>query len=309
MATTPRLLFPDLPPELRNEVFRYLSGPGLTSAAKTAGLPLKLRTYECKHTTVQICPVHYGSTGLLALQTYGFQDANEYNSWLRNNAIELRIGVYFKSRVNTFVQQDWDNKMEAHLRKLAKLHPWLKKVAKYDIQILWSPIDGVMKSRGNKRTAGQIPKNMAATLTALMDADVKRKKGELKIKLCLEHKTAVEMVLSETRFGFAACFSPVPGGFRRETTEVWKETYLKPQGPEPGSLLLALPPAKQEDKSLIKIEKGSVEWTFGAQGNLVMKRHLLDGVVTGLVTGNEREKDVAVDHVVFALLGECLGQR
>jgi hypothetical protein len=280
-TTTPRLLFPDLPPELRNEVFRYLSGPGLTSAAKVVGLPLKLRTYECKHTIVQICPVHYGSTSLLALQTYGFQEASEYTTWLRNNAIELRIGVFFKGRVNTFVQQDWDNKMETHLRKLAKLHPWLKKVAKYDIQILWSPIDGVMKSRKNKRIAGQIPRDMTTTLTGLVDVSVKRKKGELKMKLCLEHKTAVETVLSGTRFGFAACFSSPFGGYRRET--------------------------KQEDKSLIEIEPGLIKWTVGAQGHLVMKRYLLDGVVIGLATGNEREKDMAVDHVVFALLGECLG--
>jgi hypothetical protein len=306
-TTTPRLLFPDLPPELRNEVFRYLSGPGLTSAAKVVGLPLKLRTYECKHTIVQICPVHYGSTSLLALQTYGFQEASEYTTWLRNNAIELRIGVFFKGRVNTFVQQDWDNKMETHLRKLAKLHPWLKKVAKYDIQILWSPIDGVMKSRKNKRIAGQIPRDMTTTLTGLVDVSVKRKKGELKMKLCLEHKTAVETVLSGTRFGFAACFSSPFGGYRRETTELWKEAYVKPQGPEPGSLLLPLLPVKQEDKSLIEIEKGLIKWTVGAQGHLVMKRYLLDGVVIGLATGNEREKDMAVDHVVFALLGECLG--
>jgi hypothetical protein len=165
MATVPGELFPNLPPELRNEVYNYLSIPWTTSVASITGLPLKLKTFECKHTTVEICPVHYGSTGFLALQTSRFPEAREYGSWLLNNAMELRIGVSFHGRINTFVQQDWDKKMETHLRKLAKLHPWLRKVPKYDVQVFWSPVDGVLKSRKNKRTAGQIAKNLATALT------------------------------------------------------------------------------------------------------------------------------------------------
>jgi hypothetical protein len=306
MATKPRLLFPDLPPELRIEIYQYLSAPESTSAASTIGIPLKLRTYECKHTTVQICPVHYGSTGLCALQTFGFEEAREYGSWLLNNAIELRIGVTFKGRVNTFVQQDWDKKMEAHLRKLAKLHPWLEKVSKYNIQVLWCPIDGVVKSKKNKRTAGQIPRDMAATFMGLVDGNVKKKKGQLNMKLCIDHKIAVETVLSGTRFGFTDFFPSLGGGFKMQTIEVWKEAHLKSLETKTGSLLLPNPPVKHKEKSMIDVEKGLAMWTVGASGHLVMRKHLADDVITSVVVGNEQGQEGTAGHIVLSLLGECL---
>jgi hypothetical protein len=308
MATMPRELFPNLPPELRNEVYNYLSIPGILSAASIFGLPLKLKTFECKHTTVEICPIHYGSTGLLALQTYGFLEAREYGSWLLNNALELRIGVTFKGRVNTFVQQDWDRKMEAHLRKLAKLHPWLKKVAKYDVQIFWSPVDGVLKSRKNKRTAGRIARDLATALTALVSADVKGGKGELNLKLCLDHQFAAETVISGTRFGFDDFLSPGSdmGSFRRQTREVWKEPYIRLVEEKTGARFLVISPAESGERSLVAVENNLVRWNIGVIGHLVMRKHLLDGRVTGLVAGSEHEKDSAADHIAISLLGECL---
>jgi hypothetical protein len=308
MATTHCEMFPNLPPELRNEVYNYLSTSGTTPAGSITGIPLKLRTFECKHTIVQLCPAHHGSAGLLALEAGQLQEAREYSSWLLNNATELNIGVVFRGRVNTFVQQDWDKKMEAHLRKIAKLHPWLKKVAKYNIQILWSPVDGVLKSRKNKRTAGQIARDMAAALTVLLPSDVKKKRGELSLKLCLDHKIAVETVFSGTRFGFVDFFSLSGLDFKRQTREVWKEAHTKQEEQKKGSLLVPVPQAKSEERSVMELDGDAMSWTTGTKGDLVVRKCLLDGGVTELVTGNEGNQSTILDHVLVSLMGECLGQ-
>jgi hypothetical protein len=308
MATAPGELFPNLPPELRNEVYNYLSIPWTKSAASIFGLPLKLKTFECKHTTVEICPVHYGSTGFLALQTYQFPEAREYGSWLLNNAMELRIGVTFHGRVNTFVQQDWNKKMEAHLRKLAKLHPWLRKVSKYDVQIFWSPVDGVLRSKKNKRTTGQISKDLATALTALAGANVKREKGELNLKLCLDHKFAAETLISGTRFGFDEFLSS-PGtnmdSFKRQTREVWKEPHMKLVEQKAGARFLLISPAQSEERNLMTVEDSLVRWTVGIAGHLVVRKHIIDGRVTGSVAARE-QKGAAADHIAISLAGECL---
>jgi hypothetical protein len=308
MNSAMRELFPKLPPELRNEVYTYLSTPESACHATTFGLPLKLKTFECKHTTVQICPVHHGSNSLLSLRTYRFQEATEYNSWLLNNATELRIGVIFKGRVNTFVQQDWDKKLEAHLRKLAKLYPWLKKVARYDVQVFWSPIDGVVKSRKNTRTAGKIARELTITLTTLVGQEVKKKRGEVNLKLCLDHAFAVETVISRTKFGFVDFLSQLAvdsNGFRKQTREVWKEA-AKPLEAKTGSRLLPIPAANPERSSVMAAERNSLKWTVGINGHLVVRKHLLDGEVTYIEAETETEKDSPADYIALTLLGECI---
>jgi hypothetical protein len=304
MTTTTRLLFSHLPPELRNEVFDYLSGPPSNSTATVTGLPLKLKSYECKHTTVQICPIHYGSKGLLALQSYGFQEAREYSSWLLNNAIELKIGVVFKGRVNTFVQQDWDKKMEAHLRKLAKLHPWLNKVAKYDIQILWSPLDGVLKSRKNKRTAGRLLRDVVGTLTSLTDSDVKKRRGDIKVKLRLTHDVALETVRSGTRFGLADFLSPAENASRRQKLEVWKEVHARIL-PETGARFVQIAPVKKEEVGLLEVDKGRIKWV-DSTGRLVMEKYMVNDKAVELIAQGEEKADADVGYVVASLVGECL---
>jgi hypothetical protein len=311
MTSAMRELLPSLPPELRNEIYSYLSAPDATTTPLTFGLPLELKTFECKHTTIEICPVHYGSTGLLSLQSHRFQEASEYNSWLLNNAIELKIGVAFKGRVNTFVQQDWDKKMEAHLRKLAKQYPWLKKVARYDVQAHWGPIDGVLKSRKSKRTAGQIVWNMTAVLTSLAHRDEKMKRGELNMKLCLDHSFAAWSVTSVTMFGFEDVLSPPADAlseFKRQTREVWKEAK-KPAELKKSGRLMPIPSAKPEQRSVMEACGDSVKWTVGTNGVLLIKKHLLNGRVTLYEAGFEEEKGSPVDHVALSLLGECLSHR
>jgi hypothetical protein len=311
MTSAMRELLPSLPPELRNEVYNYLSTPGTTTFHTTFALPLKLKTFECKHTTVHICPVHYGSTGLLSLQAYRFQEASEYSSWLLNNAIELKIGVTFKGRVNNFVQQDWDKRMEAHLRKLAKHYPWLKKVARYDVQMLWDPIDGVLKSRKNKRTAGQIARDITATLTSLTERDVKTKRGDLKMKLCLHQSIARSIIVSGTTFGFTDVLAPpavISNSFRRQTREVWIESR-KPVELKPLSGLLPVPNTKLEGRNVLEAQHDTTKWTVGTQGRLVLRKYLFDGRVTQIETGVEEEKvNLAepIGHITLSLLGECL---
>jgi hypothetical protein len=307
MATAPRLLLPDLPPELRNEIYNYLSAPEPTSHASIVGLPLKLKTYECKHTTVQICRAHYGSTGLLALKPYRFEEAREYDSWLLNNAIELKIGVTFKGRVNTFVQKDWDKKMEAHLRKLAKLHPWMKKVAKYDIQISWAPVDGMLMSRKGRKVAGQIPRDMVSTLTVLMDEGVKKKRGDVAVQLHLAHTIAAQIYILGTRFGFAE-FLASDSRFKRLTLEVRKEAYTKPSPVPAGSLLVPVPVVKEEERSLLVIQKGLVKWICDGDGELVVKKRLVDSVSLDVAVGGSEEHNAPTGNTLLALVRECLGQ-
>ncbi|KAE8832026.1 hypothetical protein HRS9139_06268 [Pyrenophora teres f. teres] len=168
MSQPTHLLFPNLPPELRQEIYTYLSEDPSTPA-QTTGLPLALKTFTCKHTTIQILPVHHGSAGLLSLPHDVFPEAAEYHSWLLSNAVALHIGVKFHGRVNTFVQADWDKKVERHLNKLAKQHPWLRKVGSYHVKICWAPLDKPLRSKKGKRVAGCIPNAMVESLTKMMD--------------------------------------------------------------------------------------------------------------------------------------------
>ena len=185
MSPPTHFLFPNLPPELRHEIYTYLSSDTSTPALIT-GLPLTLKTFHCKHTTINLLPVHYGSLGLLYLPSTLFPEAAEYKTWLLSNAVELCIAVSFHGRVNTFVQADWDKKVEAHLNKLLKQHAWLSKVSSYDIKILWDNKDGSLKSKQGKRVAGSIPRAMMESLTGLMEEGVKKKKGEVKVALIFE---------------------------------------------------------------------------------------------------------------------------
>jgi hypothetical protein len=311
MATLPRLLFPNLPPELRNEIYKYLSAPEAASPGLTVGLPLKSKLYECKHTSLEICPVHYGSAGLLALQKYDFQESLEYSSWLLNNGIELRVGIVFKGRVNTFVQVDWEKKIEAHLNKLAKLHPWLTKVVKFDIQIFWAPIDGVLKSRKNKRVAGQIPRDMVKTLTCLLDKDLKRKRGVVNVRLRLEHRVAVETVFTGTKFGLAEFLSGKHAsvGFRRQIWEVYKEPCLIPLRGKTGSRLQLPLHEKNEKTHLLMVKDEWVDWAGMARGQLVMGKYEEGEGVLEFSAGRLEAEVPSERHVVLTLLAECLERR
>lgn len=304
-----RTLLPMLPPELRNSVYSYLSPSAIPT---NTGLPLKLKSYTCKHTFVQICPIHSGSTALLALQRYAFLEGNEYQTWLPNHAITLRIGVVFKGRANTFVQEHWDKKVETHLQKLAKQHPWLRKVAKYDIHILWDAPDGVLKSKHNRRSAGQIPHAMVRTLTRLMDGDVRSKVGDVQVRLRLEHHVAGVAVRSSPRFGLGSFMALPPDATAldcaRQTLEVWKE--LCPKVLPRKSARLTPIVTKLAEKELLKCEDGAVDWIGWGQGTLVMSKTVMLGkqtCTTWMDTGYAY--DSPTELMLFELLEDCHGRR
>ncbi|KAJ4345170.1 hypothetical protein N0V95_005847 [Ascochyta clinopodiicola] len=307
MTTNMRTFLPMLPPELRNEVYSYLSAHE-SSATNNAGLPLQLKSYSCKHTLVQICPVHSGSTGLLTLQHYNFLEAHEYQTWLLNNALSLRLGVVFRGRVNTFVQEHWDKKIETHLQKLAKQYPWLKKVAKYDIQILWDAPDGVLKSKNNRRTAGQIPRAMTRTLTALMDKDTRKKQGSVSVKLRLEHYVAGVAIRSAPRFGLGSFMAlATDSDYRSQTMEIWKEPCPRVL---PRKSARLTPVVKHEEKELLKVEHGRVAWVDRGQGTLVMKKIAVSEKTTSasfMDTGIAY--DSPTEFMLLELLEDCYGRR
>ncbi|KAF9698741.1 hypothetical protein EKO04_003014 [Ascochyta lentis] len=302
-----RTFLPMLPPELRNEVYSYLSAHE-TSTASNAGLPLQLKNYSCKHTLVQICPVHSGSTGLLALRHHNFLEAHEYQTWLLNNAVTLRLGVVFKGRVNTFVQEHWDKKIEAHLQKLAKQHLWLKKVAKYDIQILWDAPDGVLKSKNNRRTAGQIPRAMTRTLTTLMDEDARKKQGNVSVKLRLEHHVAGVAIRSAPRFGLGSFMALATDfGCRSQTREIWKESCPRIL---PRKSARLTPVVKYEEKELLKFEHGRVAWIDRGQGTLLMKKIAISEKTTcASFMDTGIAYDSPTEFMLLELLEDCYGRR
>lgn len=312
MTANLRFLLPQLPPELRNEIYGYLSTRDDKSVAINKGLSMKLKEYSSKHTTVQICPVHYGYTSLLALEKYKFQEAHEYFSWLLNNALELRIGVIFKGRVSTFIQADWDKKIAIHLRKLAKQHLWLKKVAKYSIQVIWDSTDGALKSRNKRRTVGQIPKDMVKTLTVLMDENVKRRRGDICVRLCLEHRIAVENALSATKIGLADFFlaSNESSGCWRLTQGVWKQPY--PRDPQilRHSPQVADSSAASKERVVLSVEEGLVEWAIEKGSQMVLMRTLASNKAPKVTVGDSQPEDnPGGNFVLMELMKESLGHR
>ncbi|KAF1973033.1 hypothetical protein BU23DRAFT_554576 [Bimuria novae-zelandiae CBS 107.79] len=170
-----RLLLPSLPPELRDLI--YAQTISNSAHAATNGLPFTRKIYDSSHTRVEIMPVHYGNAGLLALQRYRYLEGDEYANWTLANAVQLRITVLFKGHVNTFVQEHWDKKIATHLKNLAKRYPWLRKVADYDVKILWRPCSWAPSKK--KRRAGAIAKRMVEVLTQEMDAHVRAKRGNV----------------------------------------------------------------------------------------------------------------------------------
>ncbi|KAF2704998.1 hypothetical protein K504DRAFT_354617, partial [Pleomassaria siparia CBS 279.74] len=129
-------LFPLLPAELRNQVYSYLD----SSPATTHLVPLKLKTYNnISHTTVQICAVHHGNASLLALRKYGFLEGLEYTNHLLAHGLELWISIHFTAHMKMFTPKHWNDKISVSLRKLVRLHPWVKNVPSIKIKVLWEP--------------------------------------------------------------------------------------------------------------------------------------------------------------------------
>ncbi|CBX94714.1 hypothetical protein IAQ61_009394 [Plenodomus lingam] len=308
MASNYRLLLSQLPPELRIEIYSYLSTKDTTCTPTARFLPFQLKYYECKHTSITITPVHHGSNSLLALQPYRFLEAHEYHAWLKANAVQLNIKVVFKGKVGTFVHDNWVKKVESHLQKLIKQHPWLGKVADYHIQIHWDASDGVLKGRKKKPT-GQIPRDMAKALTMLMDEKVKKKQGCVKVRLLLAHRIAVEHVFFGTRFGLGV-FLAVPAmdeGAKEFTMEAWKTRHLD-VSKDGDKIAHPASAVEKGGKALAVVDASRREFDIGAS-HLFMKKTIKKGETIESIWGDVQfEGGVGPDRVLVELMDDCHGK-
>ncbi|KAF2132110.1 hypothetical protein P153DRAFT_184429 [Dothidotthia symphoricarpi CBS 119687] len=300
----PQLLFPALPPELRNEVYTHLSTGSPSTPPTTAGIPLQLKTHVCKHTRVQISAVHHGCAALLALPV---QEAREYSAHLLSQ-VELRIGIVFRGRGQTFVQSDWDARMAAHLKKLAKRYRWLEKVARYEVHVLWDAADGVLRSKGGKRTVGGVVRGMVRTVTGLKGGDVRGRRGDLRVCLRVEDWIAVERARSGVSLGLGD-FLVEEQGWDGQRREVWMESRSEKINEAGCGEFVPVPSENREEKALLVAEGESVDWMSLGKAKLVMRKDVEPGnsvEVTLGDTSDERGADTSV--VLRALVEECMGR-
>ncbi|XP_014559169.1 hypothetical protein COCVIDRAFT_13777 [Bipolaris victoriae FI3] len=304
MPSTPQPLFPDLPPELRNEIYTYLSSPSPDSQTLNSHLPLPLKTFTCKHTTMHLCPTHHGSTSLLSLSS---PEAHEYGSWLLNNGIALHITIHFKGRVNTFTLPHWSKKISTHLQKLARRHPWLAKVARYEIDVMWDPLDGALQSRHQKQRAAHVPLDMAEALTQLMQRDVGAKQGSVVLRVHFEQRFAVLNALAARKFGVGVFLRDGERlrGFRRVVREVRivpsKVGLERDMGDAPAPGLRVVPSAGQEEEALMVVEEGVMKLSERTRGQMVVRRRT-SGVADGVWEYGRGE----MEFPVCQILEECM---
>ena len=189
------------------------------------------------------------------------------------------------------MQADWDKKVEAHLNKLVKRHQWLRKVSRYDVKILWDTADGALRSKGEKRVAGSIPRAMVNSLTRMMDEGVKKRKGEVQVALVLERILASMNVMQAVRFGLDVFLhnGTEGAGLRRLVKEVRIGSCTSPVF----------------SSFLIQEEEGIVEWAEWTQGQLVMGKTSLggDGGVA-VVTRGKKDAEFPFGYTLM----DCMGR-
>ncbi|KAF2275801.1 uncharacterized protein EI97DRAFT_501577 [Westerdykella ornata] len=269
-----RHLFPTLPPEIRNEIYAYASSSS-QNPATINGLPFATKTYNYSQTSVVICPIHTGNPSLLALQRYGFLEAKEYYSWLMVHAIQIRISVVFKGHVGWFSQKHWEEKMTASLQKLVKKYPWIGTAAQRDVRVLW---DAKMESMAAKPgRAAEIVNAMVKTLVGFQDPRVRARDGVVSVRFHIPHSFAAAKVLHGWQFGLETFLGARAAPEARvERREVTLGDVVK-RGPAKVTERFLAVPGRVEEKEVIVVQNGRVEWTSGTEGLLVMRRIVQEG--------------------------------
>ncbi|KAH7119851.1 hypothetical protein B0J11DRAFT_71501 [Dendryphion nanum] len=158
-------LFPTLPAELRNEIYSHT----MTSSPTSYALPFEAKTWYTKHTTLYLMPVHCGNPSLLDLSEHNYLEGREYNNWVLTKGIEFRGAIRFHGHPHTFIQKHWDADVLRHLRKLAKRFPWVERVAKWDMRVIWRP-PGDKDCKQHDR-AGAIASGFVAAMTQIVKRD------------------------------------------------------------------------------------------------------------------------------------------
>lgn len=170
-------------------------------------------------------------------------------------------------------------------------------------------MDGVLKSRMNRKVAGRIVGDMVSALTVLLDDGLKSRKGEVDARLCLAHSVAVQTMLTGTRFGLAELLAHQNGGFKRRVLEVRKEMYVKPSRPERGALLVPVPVVRKDEDCLLAVENGLVRWAGDAGTHLVTMKHQSEDEVVEISVREHEQHGCVADHVAASLIRECAGLR
>ncbi|KAF2009321.1 hypothetical protein BU24DRAFT_87216 [Aaosphaeria arxii CBS 175.79] len=211
-----RLLFPELPPELRNAI--YAETFDHSAPASSNGLPFVSKAYELAHTSLRITPIHRGNISLLQLQKYKFLEAREYFTQLVANNAELHITIVFKGHVNTFVQEHWNDKVTTHFKKIIKKFPWLSKVKRWDVDVFWKP-PARTYGQGKPAVLARIMNGMVGTVLSFQDSSVRSRSGESRVVLHIDKMLACALWHQRLDLGLH-CFLTTSVAVKREVREV-----------------------------------------------------------------------------------------
>jgi hypothetical protein len=283
-----RLLFPSLPPEVRNTIYTYAS-QSTQGPATTSGLPFPPKTYDLKHTNVSLCALHHGNLSLLALQKYKYLEGAEYHSWLLSHGLHIRLGIVFTGHVDSFVQKHWDEKMSASLRKLVKKYAWLAHVPRWEIRIVWDAnVDSMRKHPGK---AAEIVNGMVRTVLGFQSEMVKKRRGDVRVRFHVPYPFVAAKSVYGLQFGLREFFDAAgTSGARRELREVTTGPLAERGDGKIVGQLHAVPMAAPE-KSAFAIRGHQVEWSEDSEGELVMKK-VVDGQKSWIETLRINEKGV-----------------
>ncbi|KAF2641697.1 hypothetical protein P280DRAFT_282928 [Massarina eburnea CBS 473.64] len=306
-STNPhRQIFPQLPPELRNLIYFYTIRED--NVATNIGLPFEHKVYDSSHTTVTIMPVYRGTPHLFALAKYGFLEAQEYRLYLLSSALEFRISVIFKGNTQHFIQEHWDKKMLTHLKNLGKKYSWMKKVTRYDVQILWTPAPMPRVDTKRRVDVGKIAGRMVDVLTGGSNSEFMKKRGDVKAVLHLKDAVAVHYVFSGREMGLRQFVETTPDASHRQSRAVSIAPKKSEDAPPLPPQFKHVSQVKANAQQLLIADKGVVEWTDWTEGDLVFRKEQEMGKADAIRSGTqeERSKDRRLSMPVYlALVEEC----
>ncbi|ORY03492.1 hypothetical protein BCR34DRAFT_605229 [Clohesyomyces aquaticus] len=209
-------LLPLLPPELRNEIYAYVSDPAPRTAASGSSFALpfqqKVFTHPRISTTTIILAQSGAGNGLLALSRYAVAEAAEYRSWLLAHGLEVRIRVVFCADLRMWRLEDWKKQMQTHLRKLVKGYGFLASVRRWSVEVVWEPVGSGLADRNAKKMpgVGDVVPGLVECLLGVRDG-LAREKGRVEVVLGLGERVGVDAVLGQKTVGLAGFLEGLAG--------------------------------------------------------------------------------------------------
>ncbi|KAF2192153.1 hypothetical protein K469DRAFT_483830, partial [Zopfia rhizophila CBS 207.26] len=190
-----------IPPELRNEIYSYLTMAENTSTTTLS--PFKYKIYDKKQAKLSIYALSRAGTNLLALTEY--QEAEEYKSFLAENSpFELRVSIVFKGRLGLRAYDDWAKMMNIQLDSLVKKYVWIRKVPIWNVKIFWEPNLDSLKGLEDGQF-GEIVNGMLDLALRYQDKEVRENKGNVRVGVHLgEDAVLRNSVYHQKRYGLEA---------------------------------------------------------------------------------------------------------